>query len=75
MSTTTYSAQPEMVTRPNVDDVEPQRLTAGTGHWRGTTVLHLQTLVDENVELTINPLWCFEPVQLTEEWSDVDIPQ
>jgi len=69
MSTAVYGAQPEIVTRPNVDDVEPRRLPSD-GRWQGT----LETLVNEKGELIVNPLRCFNPVQLAEERGDVVEP-
>ena len=35
-STAAYGAQPETVTKPNEDDVEPRRLPSGRGRRRGT---------------------------------------
>ena len=39
-STAAYGAQPETVTRPNADDVEPRSLPSGRCRRRGTTALH-----------------------------------
>jgi len=39
-STAAYGAQPEMVTRPNVDDAKRPDLPSGRGRRRGTTALH-----------------------------------
>jgi len=39
-STAAYGAQPEMVKRPNVDDVKPRRMPSGRGRRQGTTTLH-----------------------------------
>jgi len=58
-----------MVTRPNVD---------GRGRRQGTTALCPENTSghseNEKGELVVDPLRCFEPVQLAEEWGDVVIP-
>jgi len=65
-STAVYGAQPEIKTKLNVDEVKPQCLLASTGHQRGMTALHHVS--------TCKREWRFEPVQLTEERSDVVLP-
>jgi len=50
-STAAYGAQPEMVTRPNVDDVEPRRLPSGRGRREVRRRYILETLVNEKGEL------------------------
>ena len=35
----------------------------------------VQTLVHKNSELELDLLWCCQPLQMLEEWSDVVIPR
>ena len=42
--------------------------------WRERLYIILPTLVDKESQLVVDPVRRLQPVQLTEEWSDVVVP-
>ena len=73
-STAAYGAQPKMVMRPNVVDVDLDvcRLAEVVGKVRNRYTL--ETLVNKKGELIVNQFRCFKPMQLAVERGDVVIP-